>query len=184
MAYPPAALAADKANSTSQFADHPAHHNAIANAINDIVAELGTNPSQGSADVTTLLAGLGRSGSVFSFTVSEIYVGTGASGAGGEVFVNLGSHGSTVEVGVLAAGAPTSVAMAVQSKGTSEVNLRGGAGLTFLRGGDNAGVTYLGFHDGGAQPKQAITGSRGGNAALASLLTKLALIGLVTDSTT
>ena len=42
----------------------------------------------------------------------------------------------------------------------------------------------VGFY--GATPviKQAITGARGGNAALASLLTQLAAIGLVTDSTT
>lgn len=42
----------------------------------------------------------------------------------------------------------------------------------------------LGFYGTTPAPKQAVTGSRGGNAALASLLTKLATIGLVTDSST
>lgn len=42
----------------------------------------------------------------------------------------------------------------------------------------------LGFH--GATPvvKQEVAGSRGANAALADLLTKLAALGLITDSTT
>ena len=44
--------------------------------------------------------------------------------------------------------------------------------------------TKVGFN--GATPitKPAVTGSRGGNAALASLLTQLATLGLITDSTT
>jgi hypothetical protein len=41
----------------------------------------------------------------------------------------------------------------------------------------------VGFYGTGAQAKPAVTGSRGGNAALASLLTQLAALGLITDST-
>jgi hypothetical protein len=44
--------------------------------------------------------------------------------------------------------------------------------------------TNLGFYNATAVAKPSITGSRGGNAALASLLTQLATLGLVTDSTT
>jgi hypothetical protein len=40
----------------------------------------------------------------------------------------------------------------------------------------------IGFYGGAAAVKQAVTGSRGGNAALASLLTALSTIGLITDS--
>ena len=36
MAWPPAVLAVDKVNTTAQQNDHPAHHNAIAGAINDL----------------------------------------------------------------------------------------------------------------------------------------------------
>lgn len=43
--------------------------------------------------------------------------------------------------------------------------------------------TTLAFHGATAVAKQTITGSRGGNAALADLLTKLATLGLITDST-
>jgi hypothetical protein len=44
--------------------------------------------------------------------------------------------------------------------------------------------TTLGFYGATATTKPAVTGSRGGNAALASLLTGLATLGLITDSTT
>ncbi|WP_369271653.1 hypothetical protein AB5J55_17905 [Streptomyces sp. R11] len=44
--------------------------------------------------------------------------------------------------------------------------------------------TTLGFYGAAATTKPVVTGSRGGNAALASLLTALANLGLVTDNTT
>lgn len=43
-------------------------------------------------------------------------------------------------------------------------------------------AAMLGFYGSNAVAKQAVTGSRGGNAALADLLTKLATLGLITDS--
>lgn len=43
--------------------------------------------------------------------------------------------------------------------------------------------TQLGFYGAAAANKPTVTGSRGGNAALASLLTALATLGLITDST-
>lgn len=47
-----------------------------------------------------------------------------------------------------------------------------------------ATATELGFYGTSPITKPAITGSRAGNAALASLLTQLANLGLITDSTT
>jgi hypothetical protein len=41
----------------------------------------------------------------------------------------------------------------------------------------------LGFHGALSVAQQTVTGSRGGNAALASLLTKLATLGLIVDGT-
>lgn len=41
----------------------------------------------------------------------------------------------------------------------------------------------LGFHGAASVTQQTVTGSRGGNAALASLLTKLATLGLIVDGT-
>lgn len=42
----------------------------------------------------------------------------------------------------------------------------------------------LGFYGAASVTQQTVTGSRGGNAALASLLTKLATLGLIVDGTT
>jgi hypothetical protein len=42
--------------------------------------------------------------------------------------------------------------------------------------------THIGFYSGGPATKPNVTGSRGGNAALASLLTGLAAMGLISDS--
>jgi hypothetical protein len=47
-----------------------------------------------------------------------------------------------------------------------------------------AGTNRIGFFAATPAIKQTVTGSRGGNAALASLLTALATLGLITDSTT
>jgi hypothetical protein len=47
----------------------------------------------------------------------------------------------------------------------------------------NAAGVRLGFFGGAAVAKPAVTGSRGGNAAFASLLSHLAALGLITDST-
>lgn len=49
---------------------------------------------------------------------------------------------------------------------------------------DGSMASGVGFHGSNPKAKPTITGSRGGNAALASLLTQLASYGLITDSTT
>jgi hypothetical protein len=57
----------------------------------------------------------------------------------------------------------------------------GGVNTAFSHSQD---ATQLAFYGSAVVAKGAVTGSRGGNAALASLLTKLAVLGLITDSTT
>jgi hypothetical protein len=64
--------------------------------------------------------------------------------------------------------------------GSTQGDLRGSAGSLRLMWNE----TGLGFFGTAAIAKPAATGSRGGNAALASLLTQLAALGLITDSTT
>ncbi len=63
--------------------------------------------------------------------------------------------------------------------------LNGAKSLSAFAAEDDAGTMKLAFF-GGIAPaaKPAVTGSRGGNAALASLLTALANLGLITNSTT
>lgn len=61
-----------------------------------------------------------------------------------------------------------------------------GDGLSNVYYSKGGGTIYgdIGFYNAPALAKQTITGSKGGNAALADLLTKLAALGLITDSTT
>lgn len=51
-----------------------------------------------------------------------------------------------------------------------------------LRLESDGAAALVGFYGASAVAKQTVTGSRGGNAALASLLTALASLGLITDS--
>jgi len=53
-----------------------------------------------------------------------------------------------------------------------------------LRIQSDGSVAQIGFFGGTANSKQTVSGSRGGNAALASLLTALANYGLIVDSST
>jgi hypothetical protein len=57
----------------------------------------------------------------------------------------------------------------------------GNSGFIHIRLGAS---NQIGFFEANGTTKQTITGSRGGNAALASLLTALANHGLITDSST
>ena len=100
----------------------------------------------------------------------------------------VASTNSLVRIDASAAGTPTikpvgssaNATLLIQGRGTGGVNLLAGDGTTKFR----VNNTGLGFHATAPVAKQTITGSRAGNAALADLLTKLALIGLVTDGTT
>lgn len=77
-------------------------------------------------------------------------------------------------------GADTDITIAFAPKGAGDGQLRSGGGTVNVRW-NNSG---LGFYGATPVAKPAVSGSRGGNAALASLLTQLATLGLVTDSTT
>lgn len=71
-------------------------------------------------------------------------------------------------------------ALTPSSSTQATINQIGGSGTTYMTFRDGA----FGFFGSIGTSKQTITGSRGGNAALASLLTALATTGLITDSTT
>lgn len=75
----------------------------------------------------------------------------------------------------------------VQSSGRFEVTGAADvvlAGTTQVGNFRNSGGLLFFASTGSVASKQTVTGSRGGNAALASLLTALATYGLITDSTT
>ena len=91
---------------------------------------------------------------------------------------------------------PGAVQLQASSDSAANVNiniLTKGAGIGALYGGNFASVAFQWRHNGGAQlgffgttpiSKPTVTGSRGGNAALASALTALANLGLITNSST
>ena len=90
-------------------------------------------------------------------------------------------YGSTTGNGVLMTvdGSDTNNAIVFQSKGTGQVQLRSGDDTTKFAV-NNTGIAFYG---GTPAAKPTISGSRGANAALADLLTELATLGLITDST-
>lgn len=69
------------------------------------------------------------------------------------------------------------------SAATGEWTLYSG-GETTMRAGNSGGEPHIAFLGATPIPRPAVTGSRSGNAALASLLDQLEALGLITDSTT
>lgn len=67
MAYPPTIPLGNVDNTTPQVDRHPADHNAITNALRDLVNELGTNPKGDSTTVTARLASMAPVGSIVMF---------------------------------------------------------------------------------------------------------------------
>jgi len=63
-------FATNKANATATVTDHPSHHNDLADAVNKIEAELGVNPSGGSATVVARLNGISGGDVVFADVAS------------------------------------------------------------------------------------------------------------------
>jgi hypothetical protein len=92
-----------------------------------------------------------------------------------------GTSGASV-LAVVADGTTTSqYAAYFRSKGTGDIIKCDGKSGTVL---EVTADSKVGFFGGTPYPKQTITGSRGGNEALASLITSLAAFGLITDNTT
>jgi hypothetical protein len=104
--------------------------------------------------VATATAGSEASSMIFSTRVAGSFVDAVTISSGGSLLVGTSTDGMT---------ANGSVAIA------KDLAHRG---------------TLLGFYNTSPASKQTVTGSRGGNAALASLLTALATTGLITDSST
>ena len=88
------------------------------------------------------------------------------------------STDANATVGVAATS--TNANLTIKPKGTGNIQLTDGSNNLKLDVGD----VGIGFFGTGEQAKPTITGSAGGNAALASLLTELETLGLITDSST
>lgn len=115
--------------------------------------------------------------------------GAASTGAGGAIQVVIsntagatnwvtlaGSNGG--DPLIVVGGATTNVSQIVRGKGTGGVKIQDGGSANKFE----VNTTGIGFFAGTPTAKQTVTGSRGGNAALQSLLTALAAYGLITDS--
>ena len=102
-----------------------------------------------------------------------------AAGAGAVNWPRIINSRTGVNPQIIADGSDTNLGFDIKSKGTGNVRLVDGASAVKFQ----INSTGIGFFGTTPIAKPAPTGSRGGNAALASLLTQLANLGLITDST-
>jgi hypothetical protein len=115
---------------------------------------------------------------------------SGGGGAGGtlELKGGAGTPGGLVQINSSAGDGDIQIGRAHTTKITTDagetVDLEIEPGIPWLQIGDTAGPTGILFHAAGAVSAPSVTGSRGGNAALASLLTALASMQLIQDNTT
>lgn len=130
------------------------------NAAGDVVITGGDGDDTGTAGGIFILGGDGN----FSGTAAPGSIlirggsDSGFSNPGGQVIIDSGSGstGAAIQIG------PSNATVVTIGNGSSS----------------------LSFFGGGAVPKQTVSGSKGGNAALASLMTAFSNYNLVTDSTT
>jgi hypothetical protein len=110
----------------------------------------------------------------------------GAYGHNGTGFAPCAALRFTQDGAVSGSTVPGEIVLVSRSTSGSSVNVarvRASGAFQVLGELDHDGST-LGFYNTTPTTKPTITGSRGANAALADLLTKLAGLGLLTDSTT
>ena len=145
-----------------------------------ILTVTAVDPSMGALAVGQCIVGPG--------IPSGVYIQSLGTGTGG-----VGTYNLSASVGTIASQHMAAFSAQTEIYSTKEASVGSGAlvvwgGLYVARSIRTGGSLQLGgaFGANGASPltKPAITGSRGGNTALANLLTQLANYGLITDSTT
>jgi hypothetical protein len=94
----------------------------------------------------------------------------------GSLSVAAGANNVTIDAGTIDLAIGSTTWVSIGTGGTIALNRNVVVGDTTTR--------TVGFYGSGGQAQQTVTGSRGGNAALADLLTKLANLGLIVDGTT
>lgn len=111
--------------------------------------------------------------------------GTAGNNIGGQVPIFVEDSGGTPRGAAILRGQLTTAAAATWvGRATLYAADYNNAGREILRGEGTGSAAAIGFLGAAAITRPTVTGSRGGNAALASALTALANLGLITDSTT
>jgi len=132
------------------------------------------NDANGSAIALRLNASIGVAADTAKSTSGSGIIDLRPHLVSGNTFANVGANGNLVAIRNNA-----TTRWIVDAEGDTWQS--GGATL----GGDlDHDGSNVGFYDTAPAARQTVTGSRGGNAALQSLLTALSTIGLITDSST
>lgn len=136
-----------------------------------IPREIAGTPTNGTSGT---FAGYAEPGETLLDTVGAAqYINTGSKASPTWTLVQVGTNGSFS--GTLAVTGATTLSSTLAVTGNTTLT-----GNASIAAGSNKSIGFYGATPG---TKPTITGSRGSNAALADLLTKLATLGLITDST-
>lgn len=152
---------------------------AIANRLSIVGGSTGGGPTLSAigTDTNISIALSSKNTGIIALNCNGVEVFRAASTAGVDALQVVAGTGSAM---VSARGASADVSVIARGKGASGVQLQAGNAQVKIE----VNTTGVGFYGTAPVAKPAVTGSRGGNAALASLLTALASQGLLTDSTT
>jgi hypothetical protein len=163
----------------------------VQNSGGSTIAEITGSGSFVSINVVTA----GLIGQVASAMLGSVY-GNAAQGLGVQASAQSNSSGysigffrlSTTTAGRAVAAIDTNWANSTDASRAGRLQLwacdASGTDKEILRGESTGSAAALGFFGAPAVTKPTVSGSRGGNAALASLITALANVGLITDSST
>lgn len=113
-------------------------------------------------------------------TLKLTHTGTGSDSGAAAVSLNLAGAG-TASQGIYLTGATTGDLIKLVNNATIQFSVSS-AGNTLIKGTLDHDGSNVGFYGTSPISKPTVSGSRGGNAALASLITALANLGLITDS--
>lgn len=132
------------------------------------------------------IAGNGGHGGVFGATGGSASGAGAEAGAGGNVNITAGNAGSAASGATPANGGNVNIDAGAKSSGSAaddgSISIGSSKGKAVNIAKSDA---LLGFHGATAVAKQTVSGARNNpEAALADLLTKLANLGLITNSTT
>ncbi len=115
-------------------------------------------------------------------TLKLTHTGTGTDGSAAAISINLAGAG-TASQGIFLTGATTGDLLKLVNSSVIQFSV-GANGDLLVNGALNHDGSTAGFYGTAPVTKRTVSGSRGGNAALASLITALAQLGLLTDTST
>lgn len=162
--------------SKTMMSGNPSHSAATITQVNGAIPYFESIGSAANIDMELRAKGA-SSGITLRCGGSRAFRATAPSG--GVNWVSATGSATGVHCSIAPAGSDADIDMSIIPKGNGTSSLTDQSGRRKVL----ASVVGVGFHGTTPVAKPTVTGSRGGNAALASLLTALAAYGLITDGT-